>query len=146
MNTGKGSDAEAAEKRLEAFKYYIKGWTYRQIGQLLGLSHVRVHQYIKEHLAELNEQTKELAKLLRERQLTRLDEMISAIWIKAIGGDLFAVDRIEKLMAQQNKLLNLDNHPKETNVRLTLEDLLAGSYDDPKDPPPAKTDSEEGDE
>lgn len=48
-------------------------------------------------------------------ELERIERLISELWLKALAGNLSAVDRIIKLMERKSRLLNLDA-PITTNL------------------------------
>ena len=93
-----------AVKSLELRK---KGCSYREIARELKISVGVAHKYVSAALAELNESLKEETEQLRAIELERLDDLQIGIWKKAIGGDLFALDRVLKIMAQRAELTGI---------------------------------------
>lgn len=91
------NEARALELRLE-------GWSYTEIAAELGIAPVTAQRYVKEALNEVSFERSERAAELRDLITMRNDAMIQAILPKALGGDLYSVDRIVKLQEQQAKL------------------------------------------
>jgi DNA-binding CsgD family transcriptional regulator len=72
-NTGK-TKLTAAQKRAQALEMKLAGMTGAQIGAQLGVTRQRVHQYLTQALAELNEAALDSAAALRTIEDMRLEE------------------------------------------------------------------------
>lgn len=142
---GKGQKGVGYENRLEAFRLYKMGWSYREIGAEIGVTFQRVGQYIKETLDELKEERLKLGKDIIERELENLAMMERQllpltkrrVWRRMEGG-IEKVDVIPANMEAMQKVLNIQERrakylgldaPKvlEHDVGDRLEDLIAGS-------------------
>lgn len=132
---GKGEDARAAERRIKALTLYKAGMTTRQIGEQLGVSNVSAWKYIKKSLEELSKEQNDVAEHVRDLELRRLDDMLRAIWPKVIVGDLKAIDRVLSIQDRRARYLGLNAaEKKEHSGRVTLEELITGSYDSSSKP------------
>ena len=98
----------AAEKRAMAMKLRESGLTFDRIGEAIGCSTSRAHQYVAEQLEKLAKQSDEATESLRQMELERLDRMLTACWWMAEAGDLKAIDRVLKLSERRAKLMGLD--------------------------------------
>ncbi len=108
--------AQIAEKRRQALSMREMGYSYEEIAQALGwTSRATAYAFVKRALkATYQEPADEVRKL----ELKRLDRLTRAIWQKATGKvnsdgtveppDLFALDRLLKLMNRRAALLGLD--------------------------------------
>jgi hypothetical protein len=83
----------------------LQGYSLKQIGAELGISLQRVAKTIDD---ALNEIVVEPAEQYRKLELARLDQMWSAIYERAIAGDLACIDRLLAIQARRAKLLGLD--------------------------------------
>ena len=62
-----------AERRAEAWRMTVAGMNGEQIGKALGVTRQRVHQYLKQTLAELNKTTLDVAADYRAIEDARLE-------------------------------------------------------------------------
>ena len=66
------------------------------------------YKRITHALAEINRQVSESADELRTLEACRLNELLNALWVRAIGGDEKAIDRVLRIMERRARLLGLD--------------------------------------
>ena len=99
----------AAERRKEALELRALGYSYQAIADELGYAN-RGSAY-KAVNQELKNIPREAAEHARELELGRLDEMQAAAMNGALAGDLFAIDRVVKIIESRSKLLGLYNLP-----------------------------------
>lgn len=97
---------DAALRQSEALRLRLEGRKFQEIADELGYAN-KATAY-NTVMTALSEVTTEKSAELRNLELLRLDAMHQALWEKALGGDLPAVDRILKLMERRSKLLGLD--------------------------------------
>lgn len=110
-----------AERRAEALAMRKRGMTYKEIADALGYkSATTVSSEIKKMLTEM---PRENADQLRKIEVERMDQLLNAMWDKAMGGDGWAVDRCLKIMERRAKLLGLDA-PIVTKVEVVTEDVI----------------------
>ena len=107
-NPNPGAKEEQAERRVKAFELSKAGASYRQIGAQLGVSVATVHKDVTTVLKKLNDQTLELASLMRAMQTERLDTMLLGVWPQAKRGDVAAVDRVLRIEERRSRLWGLD--------------------------------------
>jgi len=102
----------AAERAGRAVELKLAGHTLAEIAGQVGLgSRASAYRAIMRGMRALGKP--EDVELLRDLQRARLEELLKALWPRAIGDeetepDLKAVDRILKIMARQAKLDGLD--------------------------------------
>lgn len=97
---------EAAEKQAKALELRKAGETFQQIANTIGYegpgaAYKAVHAGIRKML-------REPAEALIELEVSRLDEMLRAIWPKVLAGDTQAIDRVLRIMDRRAKYLGLD--------------------------------------
>jgi len=103
-----------------------QGWMLREIAVLEGVSDVRIHQLIRIALHQL---VAEPGEELRQLEQARLDDLQTAVWERAINGELAAIDRVLSIMERRSRLLGLDA-PRPTTL------VGIGVASDGYDPPP----------
>tara|TARA_R100000700_G_C3143141_1_gene124302 strand:- start:47 stop:541 length:495 start_codon:yes stop_codon:yes gene_type:complete len=92
------------------------GFDAQRISDELDIPLDRVKNIISGALKKLTKEMKGQAEQIRSLELTRLDEMQSAIWDDCMGGKLTAIDRVLKIMERRSKLVGLDA-PEKIDVR-----------------------------
>lgn len=92
----------------ECVRLRLAGLTHRQIGAQLGVAPSSAYKRITHALAEINRQVSESADELRTLEACRLNELLNALWVRAIGGDEKAIDRVLRIMERRARLLGLD--------------------------------------
>ena len=103
-----------AERRAKAWEMRLAGATLEQIGNELGVTKPRIHQYIKQTLAELDKLNLDAAEEMRRIEDVRLEKRIvriNALLQKhAADPDLVAkLDaRLDSLSTAKRKLWGLD--------------------------------------
>jgi hypothetical protein len=108
----------ARERRItEILQLRMQGWSLRQIGESLSpaISAQAVFACIKRTVASMATEATEQARRLEEM---RCDELTTAVYEKALGGDLPAVDRTLQIMARRARLLGLDMQPPRVGADL----------------------------
>jgi hypothetical protein len=68
----------------------------------------RCHEDIQFALAELHREYSLDSESLRQEHLQILDRLQMALWSKALGGDVKAIDSITRLLERKSKLCGLD--------------------------------------
>lgn len=106
-------------------EYRKAGLSYRKIAEQMGCSVSTVYEAVKRAMAVVSETTAQQAKVIRDTELERLDELQVALWSKARGRpargtpgdpnyqpavepDMKAVDRLLRIMERRAKLLGID--------------------------------------
>lgn len=104
----RGSRERAALRCVQSFDLRRAGWSYRAIGEKLGISAAQAFRYVARGLDELATKASESAGELRKLELHRLDRLQSGLWSTAAGGDPKSAAVVIKLMERRSKLLGLD--------------------------------------
>jgi hypothetical protein len=124
-----GLEIKGARRRAEAMEYRIQGYTLHQIGEAMGISHVRAYQLIKQALAEVkSENVVELRNIVGHR----LELITQANMGHAAKGDLNAGKMMLGVISEQAKIFGLyaperkeltgkDGQPLEPTVIVTPE-------------------------
>ena len=109
------SKVEVEAESMEALRQHMRGETYRQIGESLGISHTTAYNRVRQAMDSFRPsmdydqyRARQLAELAEARGLayrTMADEAL------ALGARFGAVDRLVKLHEREAKLLNLDAAP-----------------------------------
>lgn len=110
----------AAERRVKALELRKLGFTYRKIGDQLGVTEAAAHKMVTKSLRELNEKSAESASEVLRLELERLDEWTLRVAqeIKS-GRTLAAIDRGIRIQARRARLLGLDAPTKVKFSELT---------------------------
>jgi hypothetical protein len=108
--TDEQAEIDARKREARVFELRIQGFTFEQIASEVGYQGAsgawQAYKRVKEsHIFESVDEARQL-------ELMRLDEMMSAIWDRAIGGDLPAASCVLKIMDRRAKLLGLDKPEK----------------------------------
>lgn len=99
----------AAEKRAEALELRAMGYSYQAIADEVGYgSRGAAHKAVAQELRNI---PREAAEQAREMELGRLDDLQMAAMNGAMAGDLFAIDRVVKIIESRARLLGLYNLP-----------------------------------
>jgi hypothetical protein len=109
MKRTKGAaQAQAAERRRQAFELRKAGASYEEIGRLLGVKKQSAHAMVHKTLAGLRAQTEEIAEDVRSLELHRLDALLKGLWPKASQGAPLAVEKALKVMERRAKMTGID--------------------------------------
>ena len=125
------------ERAVKALELRKAGISYEIIAQRLGYSNRTAAYRAVSRLIESTE--KEAVTDLREMELRRLDDLFRALYMKAIGGDLGAVDRCLKIMERRAKIAGIDAPEKSQSdvrqiIKVVYEDVqYAEEFNDDND-------------
>lgn len=98
----------------------LAGMSYREIADALKVSPATICRDVEAMLKEWREARLATADEWATLQVKRLDRAINAIWGNVLGGDLAAIDRLQKLIEQQSRLLGFDEHVRVEAERLSI--------------------------
>lgn len=101
------SDCVIAVRRQAVLEARLAGKTLRAIAGELGISKTQAGRDIQNVLAELDDDITAQATVLRNLEHARLERLLSAVWPKAIAGDIRANDRAHKVIEAQCRLHGL---------------------------------------
>ena len=123
------NDLRNLERRAKVLQLRRQGKNYKEIGQALGISTTRAYQLVWDEMDRLSAHMEEDVSAIRTEAESRLRRLINAIWERALGGDLQAIDQVAKLQDRLNKLYGVDAPAKQevtTKVeKLSPEELKA---------------------
>lgn len=128
---------EAQEKRAQALQLKLAGATNEQIVEAgIYANRGTVSREIKKALADI---THDAAADVLKLELSRLDTALMGIWGAVRSGDVFAIDRMLKIMDRRARYLGLDQPVESDNVSEVREAMVgflasvtqqAQAYDD----------------
>lgn len=108
--TDEQAEIDARKREVRVFELRIQGFTFEQIASEVGYQGAsgawQAYKRVRETLIF------ESVEDARQLELMRLDEMMFALWGRAIGGDLPAASCVLKIMDRRAKLLGLDKPEK----------------------------------
>lgn len=137
MTTNAERQREALDRRVKVAQLRLAGLhDQRQIADRLGVSQPTISRDFAALDAQFRATAAQDIAAAKGLDVQRLELLISKIWVKATGGDLYAIDRLEKLLNRRAKLLGLDAPKKVEDVtdhRKEAEAIAAeiGKADDP---------------
>lgn len=97
--------AQRREKALEARK---AGYTYKAIGESLGITEQGAYKSVMRALSIINKNIAETAEEVRTIELERIDNLFKVMYKQALKGNQGAVDRCIRLMDRRARYLGLD--------------------------------------
>lgn len=124
---GQRDKAAIAQRQTLVLQLRQDGWSYRAIGEKIGISYVQAHKDMKAALAELHETNLEATADYVALELARLDMLTKGLEPMARVGDPASVNAYMKVMDQRAKLLGLYAPTKvDANVTGTMrwEDVV----------------------
>lgn len=99
------NDTQRADKINRAYELRLKGRTYREIGEALGVSHVTAQKWIKSHLENV---TLPLVDEVRKQEVDRLTRYLDRLDDRVEEGDDKAIGLAIKISESLRKLLGVD--------------------------------------
>jgi hypothetical protein len=108
MANDKGNSEQAAERPIRAFELRKQGYSYREIGAALGVSHKTAHEDVQRVLAELATLRQASAAEYVDLELERLDMAQQALAVHLETGDPQIINSWVKVSESRRKLLGLD--------------------------------------
>jgi hypothetical protein len=109
-----------AERRALVLEYRRQGFSFVEIGGALRISAASAYRDCAVSLATI---TAEPARDLLELELLRLDDLQMAIYGRALGGDLDAINACLKILDQRAKLLGLYRRTGEPSDGTSIIDI-----------------------
>lgn len=117
------------QRDTEAVRLRRAGHTFDEIATACGYADKgRAHHAVT---ALLRAYPREDVELLRDITFDRYEQLIRGLWARAAGGDVWAVDRVSRLLDQQARLCGLNRPekiqitPGETDLDAALRELEA---------------------
>lgn len=133
MARGKDKDrANALIRQYEALDLRQSGWSFRAIGDKLGVTGMQAWRDVKSALEGLEELNTDKASTLRQLELERLDALTKALEPMAMVGNTNSVNAYIRVMEQRAKLLGLYAPEKhEIDIVSKLTAALEAAGEDP---------------
>lgn len=122
------SECVATERQLQALRYRQRGYTFNHISRLLQCSEQAVRQLLKKALQAYEEALEQETGKLWMIEMARIDALLAGaesdpslagdaqeegLFVRALKGELPAIDRVIKLLERRAKLMGLDKAEKE---------------------------------
>lgn len=117
------ANIEREERRRKVAANLLAGLNYREIAEALNVSLGTVSSDVEALLKRWRvEQISQVAEW-QALNVKRLDRAINAIWGDVANGNLAAIDRLQKLIEQQGKLLGFDQsmHIEAERISVVLD-------------------------
>lgn len=92
-------------QRADAMKWRQQGLSFSEIGEKIGITKQRVHQYITQALDEMRSDFKQELIDIRDTELQTLDAMQRHLWRGVESGDPKAVEKVLKIIDTRAKFL-----------------------------------------
>ncbi len=122
--------AVIAERRAKAVQMRIAGISPTIIAQTLDYgSSAAAIKDITRALQKAAKEEQIASEQLLQMEIDRLDRLMAAIWPKAIGGDVKAVEQAEKLIVRRCNLLGLDLINRNGSENSDVVSLLGSLFD-----------------
>lgn len=99
------NDTQRQDKINRAYELRLKGRTYREIGEALGVSHVTARKWVTEHLESV---TLPLVDEVRKQEVDRLTRYLDKLDERVEEGDDKAIGLAIKISESLRKLLGVD--------------------------------------
>lgn len=99
------NDTQRADRINRAYELRLRGSTYRDIGERLGVSHVTARKWVTEHLAA---ETLPLVDEVRKQEVDRLTRYLDKLDERVDEGDDKAIGLAIKISESLRKLLGVD--------------------------------------
>jgi DNA-binding transcriptional MerR regulator len=132
--TGK-SAIERAKRQEQVLHLRLTGASIREISSALDIPKTTVQRLAADAIEDI---THEPATQVVEMELQRLDRLQRAVWADAVGGDVKALDRVLKIMAQRAKYLGLEQiglSDSDEEARDALDKLMTAIINSVPDEP-----------
>lgn len=109
--------AKITPRQAEALQLRLSGLAYRAIGAQMGVTGTQAHRLVSDALNRVQVDDLESVRAI---EVGRLDELLAAVWPRAMDGDDKAVARVLDIMERRSRLQGLDA-PKVSHETHTLE-------------------------
>ncbi len=105
---GRRNKHELESDQWAAYEYHLDGWTYRQIGEHMGVSSSMAYRYVQGAFEKLAQEQPEKRENIRRAELQRCDLLLKGLSPMVHVGNVGAVTAYLKVMERRAKLLGLD--------------------------------------
>ena len=116
-------DSNAEERAFQAYRYWVLGFTFREIAQKCGYgSHTTAMRAVKRARTQIViRDNRELVARQGDRIEHAVRVVVQAIESWPAQDKLWAVDRLVPLLKRESELFNLDTQPGAGNVPVVVE-------------------------
>lgn len=101
----------------KALEYRLKGLSYREIAEVMGIDRSVAFRYVKEAIKTIQDKYTEKAKALVTLERQKLDRLEVGLIKSTREGDVKAATAMLKIMERRAKLLGLDE-PSKSEVKV----------------------------
>lgn len=103
----------ATKKREQIVDLRIQGYSYADIGRMVGVSRDHAHSVVKDYMTEFRERMTDSLKHAVTIEVERLDQCIRVMYAKVLSsGDCDAARTLSTLMQRKSSYLGLDKAGK----------------------------------
>lgn len=124
-------DVKAQERRIEAVRYRIMGYTFEQIGEAMGFARAQAWQLVDEEMRARSHEQQGVGNQLRMIMLERYERMISRLWKLAypVDGDidLQALDRLIHIQEHISRMCGL-HEPQRVVLDIRAADNMVMTF------------------
>jgi len=123
QNHPPGTAEKVATRQHDAWEMRRSGWSLRDIGAQLGVSHEQIRQDIAAVLALVQAEKAAEAGAYVDLELARYDNMLRALSTRADYGDVQAIAVALAVSKERRRLLGLDKIQAQTVVNVDVSQL-----------------------
>ena len=124
-------DVKGEDRRTEALRYRIMGYTFEQIGEAMGVARARAWELVDEEMRARSHEQQGVGNQLRMIMLERYDRMISRLWKLAYpvdgGIDLQALDRLIHIQEHISRMCGL-HEPQRVVLDIRAADNMVMTF------------------
>ncbi len=124
-------DVESQDRRTEALRYRIMGYTFEQIGEAMGFARARAWELVDEEMRARSREQQGVGNQLRMIILERYERMISRLWTLCYppggGIDLRALDRLIHVQEHIARLCGL-HEPQRVVLDIRAADNMVMTF------------------
>lgn len=113
------SKARITKRREKSLELRQQGYTFQDIGQILGVSWVQSRRDVMAGLDEAAKKIRESSEHILAVHMGRLERAIQSMWPAIESGDLEAIRTMTKVLEREAKLLGIDA-PAKTESRMDI--------------------------
>jgi len=100
------------KRRAQVAQLYLAGSTYREIADAIGVSHTTVKNDVNWLLDEWRKEGVAKVDEAMMRDVTRTDQLITALWHHAIAGNVEAIKMVQSIIDSRAKMIGYAGLPR----------------------------------
>lgn len=113
---------EKVDQRTRIVQLRVQGYSFSEIGEMIGISKVRAYQIIQEYIQQYRKEHAESIEDMVELDCQRIDSLMRALWGRFNDGETNAAALILKCIERRAKMLGIDA------VEDPREDVIVKAY------------------